>query len=76
MSPSLDPDDINEQQAEALIERLQRDALSEQDKTVLVKVIRSYLYLARMVQQAGAKLRHVRQFLLSPLKKKPPTRTP
>jgi len=70
MSQPSDPEAVSEQEAEALIERLQQDALSAQDKVVITKVIRSYLYLALMVQQTGVKLKQVRQFLFGSFKKK------
>jgi len=72
MSQPSDPEAVSEQEAEALIERLQQDALSAQDKVVITKVIRSYLYLALMVQQTGVKLKQVRQFLFGSFKKKRP----
>ena len=65
-----DPDAVSEQEADAIIERLQRDELSEQDKAVISKVIRSYLYLSQMVQQTGVRIKTVRQFLLGGLSKK------
>ncbi|MDH3602111.1 MAG: hypothetical protein OEU26_21070 [Candidatus Tectomicrobia bacterium] len=70
MTQQSDPEAVSEQEAEAIIERLQRDELSEQDKAVITKVIRSYLYLAQIVQQTGARLKTVRQFLLGKLSKK------
>lgn len=73
MTQPSDPDAVSEQEADAIIERLQRDELSEQDKAVISQVIRSYLYLAQMIQQTGARIKTVRQFLLGGLSKKKTT---
>lgn len=70
MTEHSEPEAVSEQEAEAIIDRLQRDALSVQDKAVITKLIRSYLYLAQMVQQTGAKIKTVRQFLQGQLSKK------
>jgi len=70
MSQQPEPQVIGEQETEAIIERMRRGELSDQDKTIIAKVLRSYLYLAQMVQQTGAKLKTVRQFLFGQLSKK------
>lgn len=64
------PEDLDDQRVDTLVERLRETALSEPDKATITKVLRSYLYLMHMVRQTGARLRLIREFLFG--KKKHP----
>ena len=65
-----EPESFSPEQGETLIERMERDELDGDDKKRIEKIIRSYLFLASMIQQTGATLSNLRAFLSGRLSKK------
>src|SRR2546423_14473849 len=72
------PDEVNlsRQDGEALIERLQGDALTAQDRRVLEQVLRWYFWLLFALQEARFSLKRLRALVFGEKQKKrktPPT---
>jgi hypothetical protein len=68
------PDEVNlsRQDGEALIERLQRDALTAQDRRVLEQVLRWYFWLLLTLQEARFSLKRLRALVFGDRSKKRP----
>ena len=56
---------ITEIESEILIDKLDRNTPSTDDKKIIAKVLRSYIYLATMIQQTGVRIKNVRDFFLA-----------
>lgn len=61
---------ITEKQTEEMIDRMERDELSVQDRKLIAKILRDFLHLISLIQQAGIKIRTIREFIFGPPKKK------
>jgi len=68
------PDEVNlsRQDGEALIRRLQDDALTTQDRRVLVQVLRWYFWLLFALQEARFSLKRLRAMVFGDRAKKRP----
>lgn len=66
------PDEVrlNQEEGEALIERLERDALTSEDRRVLVQLIRFYFWLLFALQEARFSLKRLRRLLFGDKRKK------
>ena len=66
------PDEVrlNREEGEALIERLERDALTSEDRRVLVQLIRLYFWLLFALQEARFSLKRLRRLLFGDKRKK------
>jgi transposase len=66
---------LRQEDGEALIERLQRDALTAQDRRVLEQVLRWYFWLLFALQEARLSLTRLRVLLFGekPKKRQPPS---
>ena len=66
------PDEVrlNRQEGEALIARLERDALTSEDRRVLVQLIRFYFWLLFALQEARFSLKRLRSLLFGDRRKK------
>ena len=67
------PDEVNlsRQDGEALLERLQRDAFTAQDRRVLEQVLRWYFWLLCALQEARFSLKRLRAVLFGEKPKQP-----
>jgi hypothetical protein len=54
---------LNQEEGEALIERLERDALTSEDRRVLVQLIRLYFWLLFALQEARFSLKRLRRLV-------------
>jgi hypothetical protein len=70
------PEDVtlSHEEGEALIERLERDALSTEDRRVLVKVLTFYFWLLFALREAKLSLRRLKTLVFGekPKKREPP----
>lgn len=66
-----DPDAVSEEEVQTLIEKLERDELTNEDKKIIAKVLGSYLFVARMLKESSVKIKNLRDFFLHPKKKNP-----
>lgn len=68
------PDEVNlsRQDGEALIKRLQDDALTAQDRRVLAQVLRWYFWLVFALQEARFSLKRLRALVFGDRAKKRP----
>jgi transposase len=66
------PDEVslNREEGEALIERLERNALTSEDRRVLVQLIRFYFWLLFALQEAKFSLKRLRRLLFGDKRKK------
>ena len=66
------PDEVrlNREEGEALIARLERDALTSEDRRVLVQLIRFYFWLLFALQEARFSLKRLRSLLFGDRRKK------
>ena len=66
------PDEVrlNREEGEALIERLEDDALTSEDRRVLVQLIRLYFWLLFALQEARFSLKRLRRLLFGDKRKK------
>jgi hypothetical protein len=66
------PDEVrlNREEGEALIERLERNALTSEDRRVLVQLIRLYFWLLFALQEARFSLKRLRRLLFGDTRKK------
>ena len=66
------PDEVrlNREEGEALIARLERDALTSEDRRVLVQLIRLYFWLLFALQEARFSLKRLRRLLFGDQRKK------
>jgi hypothetical protein len=66
------PDEVrlNREAGEALIERLERNALTSEDRRVLVQLIRLYFWLLFALQEARFSLKRLRRLLFGDQRKK------
>jgi len=66
---------LSREEGEALIERLERDALSAEDRRVLVKVLTFYFWLLFALREAKLSLKRVKALVFGekPKKPKPPS---
>jgi transposase len=66
------PDEVrlNREEGEALIERLERNALTLEDRRVLVQLIRFYFWLLFALQEARFSLKRLRRLLFGDKRKK------
>ena len=60
---------LSADEGEDLIARLENDGLSKRDKSTLIKIVRSYIYLSIIVSQTGVRLKTVREFFFPRHKK-------
>ncbi len=65
-----DPQPVNEDTVKSLIEKLERDELSGEDKKLIAKVLNSYLFAARLLKESGVKLKSLRDFFLGSNKRR------
>jgi hypothetical protein len=63
---------LSREEGEALIERLERDALSAEDRRVLVKVLTFYFWLLFALREAKLSLKRVKALVFGE-KPKPPS---
>lgn len=61
---------LNREEGEALIERLERNALTSEDRRVLVQLIRLYFWLLFALQEARFSLKRLRHLLFGDQRKK------
>jgi hypothetical protein len=61
---------LNREEGEALIERLERNALTSEDRRVLVQLIRVYFWLLFALQEARFSLKRLRHLLFGDKRKK------
>ena len=66
-----DPQPVSEDTVQTLIEKLERDELSGEDRKLIAKVLRSYLFAARLLKESGVKLKNLRDFFLGSTKRSP-----
>ena len=66
-----DPQPISEDTVQTLIEKLERDELSGDDKKLIAKVLNSYLFAARLLKESGVKIKNLRNFFLGSSKRNP-----
>jgi hypothetical protein len=66
------PDEVrlNREEGEALIERLERNALTSEDRRVLVQLIRFYFWLLFALQEARFSLKRLRRLVFGDKRKK------
>jgi rRNA maturation protein Nop10 len=66
------PDEVrlNQEEGEALIERLERGALTSEDRRILVQLIRVYFWLLFALQEARFSLKRLRRLLFGDKRKK------
>jgi hypothetical protein len=66
---------LSREEGEALIERLERDALSAEDRRVLVKVLTFYFWLLFALREAKLSLKRLKTLVFGekPKKPKPPS---
>ena len=66
------PDEVrlHREEGEALIARLERDALTSEDRRVLVQLIRWYFWLLFALQEARCSLKRLRRLLCGDKRKK------
>lgn len=62
---------ITEKSAEELIDRMEKNELSVDDRKTIAKILRSFIYLSNLVQQTGIKIRTIREYFFGQKKKKP-----
>ncbi|CBL43780.1 hypothetical protein HDN1F_01970 [gamma proteobacterium HdN1] len=53
---------MDETEMERLIVQLEQDALSTDEKARIIRVLRSYYFAARLLKEAGTKLKTIRDF--------------
>ena len=66
-----DPQPISEDAVQTLIDKLERDELSGEDKKIIAKVLNSYLFAARLLKESGVKIKNLRDFFLGSTKRNP-----
>src|SRR6267378_8652665 len=75
--PLKRPEDVtlSREEGEALITRLERDALTAEDRRVLVKVLTFYFWLLFALREAKLSLKRLRTLVFGekPKKREPPT---
>jgi len=66
---------LSREDGEALIERLEKDALTAEDRRVLVKVLTFYFWLLFALREAQLSLKRLKTLVLGekPKKREPPT---
>ncbi len=66
---------LSREDGEALIERLEKDALTAEDRRVLVKVLTFYFWLLFALREAKLSLKRLRTLVFGekPKKREPPT---
>jgi hypothetical protein len=66
-----DPQPVSEDTVKTLIEKLERDELSGEDRKLIAKVLNSYLFAARLLKESGVKIKNLRDFFLGSTKINP-----